>query len=100
MHDKSTTISSQSSLNLGAGSGLVNISAMFAALAVLMYSMRSLPAAITSPQNFKQMSKCLVLDFAESFPIDEIAGRLSPYTTVNFSISIKPKLDSLEDRAN
>ena len=93
MQDKSTTISSQSSWNLGAGRGLVNISAMFAAVLTYSISYAQLTCcAITSPQNFKRMSKCIVLDFAESFPIEEIAGRLSPQfqTTVNFSILIKP----------
>ena len=42
------------------------------------------------PHNFKRISKCSVLGMTESFPIEDTAGRLSPYTIVNFSMFSKP----------
>ena len=76
----SETSSSLSNLNLGDGKGLVKMSAMFAAVGTYLIFYN--PCFSTSPQNFKCMSICLVLDFDDSFPIENIAGLLSPKITV------------------
>ena len=60
------------SLNLVVGSGFVKISAMFSVEE--MYLICSIPFFTTSPQNFKRTSMCLVRDFDDLLPTEEIAG--------------------------
>ena len=70
---------SQSILNLGEGKGLVKISRML--LVVEMHLIFNSPSLTTSPQNFGRTSRCFVLNLAESFQMQEIAGLLSPRIT-------------------
>ena len=76
---------SLSNRNLGAGNGLVNMSARLCSVETCL--MVIFPALTTSLQNFNHISTCFVRDLADLLPIDEIEGRLSPYKIVNFSIS-------------